>query len=59
MTREEAQALWVQRVSSRARRIDPDDSIDWYDMAFGFFLALGFKPREAHEMANVAKGVGT
>ncbi len=38
-------------VASRPSEVDPDDIRDWYDMAYGFFLALGLNPERADELA--------
>lgn len=59
MTKAAAQAKWNEIVHDRSDEVDPDDERDWFDMALGFFLALGFDVETAYELADQAKGVGT
>ena len=54
-TDEEAQRLWEENVYDRAEEVDPDGEYDWWDMAFGFFMGLGFEPDDAADLANNAK----
>lgn len=51
MSNEDALVQWRKQVDSRPEQIDPNDVRDWYDMAYGFFLALGFDPETADELA--------
>ena len=37
------------------QEVDPDGEYDWWDMAFGFFMGLGFEPDDAADLANNAK----
>jgi hypothetical protein len=57
-TSAEAQKRWDKEIFEKAKEIDPDDERDWFDMAYGFFLALGFESETASDMAWQAKGVG-
>lgn len=43
--------LWKERVYDVARKIDPDDQHEWETLAYGFFLARGYTPKEALELA--------
>lgn len=52
---EKALELWEKRVFDCSEEIDPDDSYDWWDMAYGFFLGLQFPPEVAANLANEAK----
>ena len=44
-------ARWKDEVVGRGEEIDPNDEIDWYDMAVGFFLGAGLSPDTALEHA--------
>lgn len=41
---------WVANVFDRQHEIDPTFERDWFDMAFGFFLARGLSPDDALEL---------
>ena len=49
---EEAIKLWNTRVFSQSKTLDPDNNIDWGDMAFGFFLACGYTPEESKNLTK-------
>lgn len=55
VSEEKALELWEKRVFDCSEEIDPDDSYDWWDMAYGFFLGLQFSPEVAANLANEAK----
>jgi hypothetical protein len=52
MTREEAVKQWHEKVVDRPDAVDPDGERDWWDLAYGFFLALGFDVETAQDMAG-------
>lgn len=51
MTREEACKRFRDRVNDREQEVDPEQERDWFDLAYGFFLALDFEPSAASSMA--------
>jgi hypothetical protein len=59
MNEDRALEKWEKLVYDRASTVDEQDERDWYDMAYGFFLALGFDVEDAHALACVARGVAT
>lgn len=55
MTKEEALEMWKLLIADKQElnnEIDPDMSVDWLDMAYGFFLGLQFTPAEAGKIAR-------
>ena len=49
---------WKERVYDRTEETDPINEQDWYSLALGFALGLGFKPNEAHVIANHIRSSG-
>jgi len=65
MTKAKAKAKWRKLVGmTEASRfeseseIDPDQERDWFDMAYGFMLALDFKPDVAMILATELQNEG-
>jgi hypothetical protein len=54
MTSEQALKQFHEKIFNNAEEIDPDHDRDWFDLAFGYFLALEFDIDTALEMADSA-----
>lgn len=49
LTKDQAIALWKEKVWDKEQEIDPNQEEDWGSMAVGFALALGFTPEESYK----------
>jgi hypothetical protein len=58
MTEERMMIRFQLRVSRRLRTNDLMYARDWWEIAFGFFLALGATPERARDMADTAQSNG-
>lgn len=55
MDRGTLSALFRAKVYDRAEEVDADQERDWFDLAYGFALALDVEPEEAYEWASQAR----
>ena len=44
-------SLFKTEVNDRASDIDPANDLDWFSLTFGWAVAKGLSPREAHLFA--------
>lgn len=51
MSETDAQNEWTRLVYDKAKEVDPNDDHDWFDLAYGFFMGLGFDPSKAFQLA--------
>lgn len=51
MTRKDLTALWKTEVADRAEEIDPNSAHDWLGICYGWAIAKGLEPDEAHKFA--------
>lgn len=40
-------------VFKRSKTVDPDDSCDWHDLVYGFFLGAGLTPKRSQHFARL------
>ena len=43
---------WKEQVFDRAEEVDPNNEMDWEDLAIGFFLGLGQSVEQAEELLS-------
>jgi len=55
LTKEEALELFKQEVCFKSNQIDFYQERDWNDLSYGFFLAKGFSPSDAEDLAIKAR----
>ncbi len=56
--KKQAIAKWKKDVWDNAQGVDPDNEIDWGNLAFGFFMGMGFSVRDAYKLQNMAENEG-
>ena len=49
---------WKTIAFDRPEEVDPDDERDWFDLAYGFFLALTSNPEQAMELTLRVEELG-